>query len=64
MRKFVGDKPRAIAAETYKNIAKKYKIKVEGSLSQMAQKIYDFENQAGIRKGLYFQPKNNKKPRL
>ena len=63
MRKFVGDKPRAIAAETYKTFAKRYGIKVEGSLGQMAQKIYDFENQAGIQKGLYSNQKN-RKPRL
>jgi hypothetical protein len=61
MRKFVGDKPRAIAAETYKKIAKKYGIKAGKSLGQTAQKIYDYENKAGVQKGLYFQP--NKKPR-
>ena len=60
MRKFVGGKPRPIAAETYKKFAKRYKIKFEGSLSRMAQKIYDFEKKEGTQKGLYFQPKNKK----
>ena len=60
MRKFVGDKPRAIAAETYMKFAKKYGIKAGKSLSQTAQKIYDYENKAGVQKGLYFQPKRHR----
>jgi hypothetical protein len=28
MRKFIGGKPRAIAGETYKHFAKKYKIRL------------------------------------
>ena len=57
MRKFVGGKPRAIAADTYKRFAKKYGIRVGGPIGRTAQKIYDHENRTGVQKGLYFQPK-------
>ena len=57
MRKFVGGKPRAIAADTYKKFARKYGIKTGGPLGRTAQKIYDHEHRAGVQRGLYFQPK-------
>ena len=57
MRKFVGRKPRAIAAETYKTFARKYGLKARGPLGRTAQKIYDHENKTGVQTGLYFQPK-------
>ena len=56
MRKFVGGKPRAVSTETYKNIAKKYGIRM-GPIGETAQKIYNHENKKGVQKGLYFQPK-------
>ena len=57
MRKFIGGKPRAIAAETYRKFARKYGIKAGGTLGQTAQKIYDHEHRTGVQKGLYLQPK-------
>ena len=62
MRKFIGAKPRAIAGETYKHFAKKYKIRLTAggkpkTYGQLAQHIYNHEHRAGIAKGLYFKPK-------
>jgi hypothetical protein len=56
MRRFIGDKPRAIANETYKHYAKKYGISLGKSYRKLAQQIYDHEYKTGVRRGLYFRP--------
>jgi hypothetical protein len=58
MRRFVGDKPRAIATATYHKFAKKYHIGTTGkAIPKLAQQIYNHENKRGVRSGLYFKPK-------
>jgi hypothetical protein len=62
MRRFIGDKPRAIANDTYKHFAKKYKIRLTAGgkpkpYGKLAQQIYNHENRTGVAKGLYFTPK-------
>ena len=58
MRRFVGDKPRAIATATYKRFAKKYHIgTTRKAIPKLAQQIYNHEHKKGVTSGLYFKPR-------
>ena len=58
MRRFTGDKPRAIATSTYAKFAKKYGISTGNkTMRTIAQKIYNHEARKGVKSGLYFKPR-------
>jgi hypothetical protein len=61
MRRFIGDKPRAIAEATYKMFAKRYKISTSSggrlkTMKELAQQIYNHERRTNVQRGLYFMP--------
>ena len=57
-RRFVGDRPRAIATATYEKFARKYHIPTRGkTMKALAQQIYNHEAKKGVSSGLYFKPK-------
>jgi hypothetical protein len=58
MRRFIGDKPRAIAEATYAKFAKRYHISTKNKpMKQLAQEIYEHERRAKVRRGLYYAPR-------
>ena len=56
-RRFIGGRPRVIAAATYEKFARKYGLPARGkSPKALAQSIYNYETRKNVTSGLYYKP--------